>query len=45
MFEVHESDWYLEHDSIDPDRAGQGLYGFVVRGNEFHERADVRDGQ
>ena len=33
----------MEYDSIDPDRQAQGLYGFVVRANEFHQDADGTD--
>ena len=43
MFEVNRSNWWLEYDSIDPDREAYGLLGFVVRANEFHERTDGTD--
>ncbi len=43
IFEINRSDWFLEYDSMDPDRQAQGLYGFVVRANEFHERTDGTD--
>ena len=43
MFEVNRADWFLEYDSMDPDREGQGLRGSVVRANEFHQRSDGTD--
>ena len=43
MFEVNRADWVLEYDSMDPDREAQGLLGFVVRANEFHQRLDGTD--
>ncbi len=43
MFELNGSDWWLEYDSMDIDREAQGLLGFVVRANEFHQRADGTD--
>ena len=43
IFEVNRADWFLEYDSMDPDREAQGLRGFVVRANEFHQRSDGTD--
>jgi hypothetical protein len=43
IFEVNRSNWFLEYDSMDPDREAQGLLDFVVRANEFHQRADGTD--
>jgi len=43
IFEINRSNWLLEYDSMDTDRQAQGLYGFVVRANEFHERTDGTD--
>jgi hypothetical protein len=43
IFEVNRSNWFLEYDSMDPDREGQGLLDFVVRANEFHQRTDGTD--
>ncbi len=43
MFEVNRSNWVLEYDSIDPNREAQGLLGFVVRANEFHQRTNGTD--
>ena len=43
MFEGALSQWRGEYDSMDPDREAQGLYGFVVRANEFHRRVDGTD--
>lgn len=43
MFEVNRSNWWLEYDSMDADREPQGLFGFVVRANEFHQRSDGTD--
>ena len=45
MFEGGLSQWRGEYDSVDPDREAQGLYGFVVRANEFHRRSDGTDDQ
>jgi len=45
VFEVSLSDWLGDYDSMDPDRQAQGLYGFVVRANEFHRRSDGTDDQ
>jgi len=43
ILEVNRSVQIWEYDSLDPDREDQGLYGFVVRANEFHMRTDGRD--
>lgn len=43
MFEINRSNWFIEYDSMDPDREGQGLLGFVVRANEFHQKTDGTD--
>lgn len=43
IFEVNRSNWWLEYDSMDPDREGQGLLGFVVRANGFHQHTDGTD--
>jgi hypothetical protein len=43
MFEISHSDWYREYDSINPNRKTHGLYGFIVRANEFHKRSDGTD--
>ncbi len=43
IFEVNRADWVWEYDSMDPDREAQGLRGFVVRANEFHQRSDGTD--
>lgn len=43
MFELNGPDWWLEYNSMDPDRETQDLLGFVVRANEFHERSDGMD--
>lgn len=43
MFEISYSNWYIEYDTLDPDRIPQDLYGWVVRANEFHENEDGTD--
>ncbi len=43
MFEVNRSNWVLEYDSMAPDREAQGLLGFVVRANEFHQQTNGTD--
>lgn len=43
IVEVNRSAWFLEYDSMDPDRKAQELGGFVVRANEFHQRLDGID--
>ena len=43
LFEINRSEWFREYDSIDPDRQDQGLFGFVVRANEFHDQDDGTD--
>lgn len=43
IFEINRSRWFLEYDSMDPDRHRKGLLGFVVRSNEFHEQKDGTD--
>ena len=43
MFEVNRSDRFWEYDSMDPDRQEQGLGGFVVRANEFHQMLNGTD--
>jgi len=43
VFEVFRNNWFREYDALDPDRVAQGLYGFVVRANEFHNRTDGTD--
>jgi hypothetical protein len=43
IFEVNRSHWALEYNSMDPNRESQGLLGFVVRANEFHESIDGTD--
>ena len=43
VFEINRSNWILEYNAMDPDREGQGLLGFVVRANEFHQRTDGTD--
>jgi hypothetical protein len=43
IFEVNRADWFLEYDSMDPDREAEGYLGFVVRANEFHQRSDGTD--
>lgn len=45
IFEIGLSDWLGEYDSTDTDREAQGLYGFVVRANEFHRKTDGTDNQ
>jgi hypothetical protein len=45
MFESNLSSWLLKYDSLDPNRKAQGLYGFVVRANEFHNHMDGTDDQ
>jgi hypothetical protein len=43
IFEVNRSSQIWEYDSLNPARQIQGLYGFVVRANEFHMRSDETD--
>jgi hypothetical protein len=43
ILEVNRSVQIWEYDSLNPARQDQGLYGFVVRANEFHMRPDGRD--
>ncbi len=43
IFEINRSNWWLEYDSVDPDRQLQNLFGFVVRANEFHQHSDGTD--
>lgn len=43
IFEVYDSNWYIEYAALDPDRLLQNLLGFVVRATEFHERPDGTD--
>ena len=43
MFELNGPDWWLEYDSMDSDRGTQGLLGFVIRANEFHQHSDGTD--
>lgn len=43
IFEVERSNSLWAYDSLDPGRQAQGVYGFVVRANEFHMRPDGTD--
>ncbi|MCK4661192.1 MAG: PKD domain-containing protein [Phycisphaerae bacterium] len=43
MFEINNSNWVIEYDTLDPDRILQGMYGWVVRANEWHQNADGTD--
>jgi hypothetical protein len=43
ILEVNRSVQIWEYNSLDPARQEQGLYGFVVRANEFHMESDGRD--
>jgi len=43
LFELNKDSWWLEYDTMDPDRAAQGLLGLVVRANEFHNHPDGTD--
>jgi hypothetical protein len=43
IFEINWSNWVLEYDAVDPDRAGQNMLGWVVRANEFHNHSDGTD--
>lgn len=43
IFEVDRSTSLWTYDSLAPARQAQGLYGFVVRANEFHMRSDGTD--
>ena len=43
IFEIRWSDWMIEYNTQDPDRAPQSMLGWVVRANEFHQQADGRD--
>jgi hypothetical protein len=43
MFEIYQSNWVYEYDCLDPDRIPQGLYGWIVRANEWHQNADGTD--
>ena len=43
VFEICRSRWWLEYNSLDFNRKGQGLFGFVVRANEFHQQPDGTD--
>jgi len=43
LFEINHKKWFLEYDCLDPDRAWYGLHGWVVRANEWHQRADGTD--
>lgn len=43
IFEINSSYWVLEYDAMNPNRAGQGRLGWVVRANEFHDRVDGTD--
>ena len=43
MFELNGPDWWLEYDTRNSNREGQGLLDFVVRANEFHIQSDGTD--
>ncbi len=43
MLEVNRSVQIWAYDSLDGDRQTQGLYGFVVRANEFHMQTEGTD--
>jgi hypothetical protein len=44
MFEVDAGlDTFWEYNTMDSDREEQGLFGFVVRANEFHRQDDGTD--
>ncbi|PIV63920.1 MAG: hypothetical protein CO162_08010 [bacterium (Candidatus Ratteibacteria) CG_4_9_14_3_um_filter_41_21] len=43
IFEINRSNWWFEYNSVNPNRKRQGLFGFVVRANEFHQRANDTD--
>ena len=43
VFEICGSEWYIEYNTQDPDRGPQGLLGWVVRANEFHQHTDGTD--
>jgi len=43
IFEVSRSNWILEYDALAPGREDQGVAGFVVRANEFHQQLDGTD--
>jgi len=43
LFEIDHANWVIEYDTLDPDRAGQDMLGWVVRANEFHQNADGTD--
>jgi hypothetical protein len=43
IFEINRSNWVLEYDAMNPNRADQGLLGWIVRANEFHDMPDGTD--
>ncbi len=43
LFELNKDSWWLEYDTMDPNREAQGLLGLVVRANEFHNHPDGTD--
>jgi hypothetical protein len=43
VFELSAEEWWLWYDTLNSNRQSQGLLGFVVRANEFHQRADGTD--
>ena len=43
VFEIDHSSWFAEYDAVNPNRQAQGLFGFVVRANEYHYQSDGTD--
>ncbi len=43
VFEIDHGLWFTECDAVNPNRQAQGLFGFVVRANEYHYRSDGTD--
>jgi len=43
MFELDHATWFAEYDTVNPNRQAQGLFGFVVRANEYHYQSDGTD--
>ena len=43
VFEIDHGLWFAEYDAVNPNRQAQGLFGFVVRANEYHYQSDGTD--
>lgn len=43
IFELNAAEWWIHYDTLNLNRAAQGLLGFVVRANEYHQQPDGTD--